>query len=150
MKIDEINTIFRKGIIKVYFEPELEKADYKRSDVKHPYINSEGFTSNKFLHIFFDINSGSDYNDGDEWFIVEYLFPYDITLPDHLKNRDYFSTLSLDSGTIFWKHRELIRYKYGKTKRIEEALRFIMQKYDELSNALKEASVINKLEEGAN
>lgn len=150
MRLEEINTLFRKGIVKVYFEPELIKAGFKRSEIKHPVIKEEGLNKYKFLHIFFDLDSGSDYQDADEWFIVEYLFPYDINLPDHLKGRDYFTTLLLDKGTLFWKHRELIRYKYGKTKRIEEALNFIIRKYEELSNLLRESSVISKIDSGEN
>ncbi len=150
MRLEEANIIFRKGIIKVYFEPELIKMNYKRSEIKHPIINEEGFTKNDLLHIYFDLSSGAEYHDGDEWFIVEYLLPYDITLPDHLKNREYFTTLALDKGIIFWRHRELIRYKYGKTKRIEEAMRFIIHKYEELSKALEEASVTTKIKDGAN
>ena len=28
------------------------------------------------LHVFFDVETGSDYPDGDEWFIVEYAISY--------------------------------------------------------------------------
>ncbi|GIU72706.1 MAG: hypothetical protein KatS3mg003_2213 [Candidatus Nitrosocaldaceae archaeon] len=150
MKLEEANVILRKGVIKAYFEPELMKIGYKRSDIKHPNINGEGYTHNNFLHIYFDLYSGSDYPDGDEWFIVEYLFPYDIALPDHLKGRDYFSTLSIDKGMLYWRHRELIRYKYGKTKKIEEAFKFIISKYEELSKLLKDASVVDKIGDSVN
>ena len=34
------------------------------------------------LHIFFDIETGADYPDGDEWFIADFLFPYDMKIPD--------------------------------------------------------------------
>ncbi len=149
LELHEANMILRKGVIKAYFEPELMKIGYKRSEIKHPNIDGEGYTHNNFLHIYFDLYSGADYPDGDEWFIIEYLFPYDITLPDHLKGRDYFSTLALDNR-LFWKHRELIRYKYGKTKRIEEALKFIINKYEELSKLLRDSSVTDKIEDSVN
>ncbi len=147
MRIEEANEILRRGIIKTYFEPQLLKANYKKSEIIHPLINEEGYNNNNFLHLYFDIKSGIDYPDGDEWFMIEYLFPYNIALPDNLKGRDYFTTLSLDKGVIFWRHRELIRYKYGKTKRIDDALRFIINKYEELSNLLKDSSVTSGVEE---
>ena len=52
------------------------------------------------LH-FFDVDTGSDYPDGDEWFIVDLLFPYDVKLPDNLKGTDYFTTISTDGEQIF-------------------------------------------------
>ena len=45
------------------------------------------------LHIFFDLDTGSDYPDGDEWFIVDMLFPYDVSIPDNLKGSDHFIPL---------------------------------------------------------
>ncbi len=137
--------ILRKAIISVYFEPELLSRDYKVSDVKHPRINGRGIRLNEYLHLFFDINTGSDYPDGDEWFIVEYLLPYNVKMPDNLKNPDYFTTLSLDDGSNYWRHRELVRYRYGKIKRLEEALEFIDKKYKELSDVLKESSIIDSI-----
>lgn len=89
------------------------------------------------LHIFFDLDTGADYPDGDEWFIVELLFPYDVKLPDNLKGVDYFTTLSVDEGKIFWHHRELIRYKYGKSKKLDLALQFLESKYKELHTLLE-------------
>ena len=35
----------------------------------------------------------NDYPDGDEWFIAEFLFPYQMKLPDNLKGTDYFTTI---------------------------------------------------------
>ncbi len=84
------------------------------------------------LHLFFDIDTGSDYPDGDEWFMAEFIFPYSIKIPDSIKGPDYFSTISVGDGKNFWRHRELIRYKYGKSKRLEEALGFIEKKYKDL------------------
>ena len=84
------------------------------------------------LHIFFDVETGNDYPDGDEWFIAEFLFPYQMKLPDTLKGTDYFTTISVEEGKFFWHHRELIRYKYGKSKKLEESLDFIESKYKEL------------------
>jgi hypothetical protein len=149
LRIEEANEILRRGIIKIYFEPQLLNAGYKRSEIIHPLINENGYNNNNFLHIYFDIKSGSDYPDGDEWFIVEYLFPYNIALPDNLKGRDYFTTLSLDK-VVYWRHRELIRYKYGKTKRLDDALKFIVNKYNELSDSLKSSSVIKNIEDDKN
>ena len=42
------------------------------------------------LHIFFDVETGNDYPDGDEWFIAEFLFPYQMNLPDNLKGTELF------------------------------------------------------------
>ena len=89
------------------------------------------------LHVFFDIETGSDYPDGDEWFIVELLFPRDVKLPDHLKGGDFFTTISVEEGKTFWHHRELIRYKYGKSKKLTDALEFLESKYKELHDLLE-------------
>ena len=137
MNITEVNKIFRKSIIKGYFEPELLNLDFKKSNVKHPTINDDGLMQSKLLHIFFDIDTGSDYPDGDEWFIVELLFPYSIKVPDSLKGTDYFTTISVGEGKNFWHHRELIRYKYGKSKKLQDSLRFIETKYKELHALLE-------------
>jgi hypothetical protein len=88
------------------------------------------------LHVFFDIETGSDYPDGDEWFIVDMLFPHDVKIPDNLKGTDYFTTLSSGDAT-YWHHRELIRYKYGKSKKLDEALGFLESKYKELHGLLE-------------
>jgi len=145
LNLNEINEIFRRALIKMYFEPELIKLGYRKSDVKHPTISDDGLTSNNFLHLYFDIKTGSDYPDGDEWFMVEYLFPYSVKLPDKIKGPDYFTTVSLEDGKNYWRHRELIRYKYGKAKKLSEALEFVDKKYKELRNTLEESSVTNKL-----
>jgi len=89
------------------------------------------------LHIFFDVDTGSDYPDGDEWFIVEFLFPYDVKLPDNLKGADFFTTLSLEDGKTYWHHRELLRFKYGKSKKLTDALEFLESKYKELHKLLE-------------
>ncbi len=137
MNLNEANKIFRKSIIKGFFEPELVNLDFKKSNVKHPEINDDGLMQSDLLHVFFDIETGSDYPDGDEWFIVEMLFPYNVKIPDNLKGPDYFTTISVDDKKTFWHHRELIRYKYGKSKKLKEALEFLETKYKELHNALE-------------
>ena len=137
MNIIEANKIFRKSIIKGFFEPELINLDFKKSNVKHPTISDDGLMQSNLLHIFFDIDTGSDYPDGDEWFILELLFPYDIKLSDSLKGTDYFTTISVEGGKNFWHHRELIRYKYGKSKKLTESLEFIETKYKKLHSLLE-------------
>jgi len=137
LNINEANKIFRKSIIKGFFEPQLVNLDFKKSAIKHPSINDDGLMQSELLHIFFDIETGSDYPDGDEWFIAEILFPYDINLPDSLKGSDFFTTISTDNGKTFWHHRELIRYKYGKSKKLTDALEFLESKYRELHDLLK-------------
>ena len=137
MNITEANKIFRKSVIKGFFEPELVNLDFKKSNVKHPTIPDDGLMQSNLLHIFFDVDTGSDYPDGDEWFILELLFPYDIKLPDSLKGTDYFTTISVEDGKNFWHHRELIRYKYGKSKKLDESLEFIETKYKELHSMLE-------------
>ena len=84
------------------------------------------------LHVFFDVETGSDYPDGDEWFIVEMLFPHDVKLPDNLKELITLQLLSVDDKT-YWHHRELIRYKYGKSKKLDDAIEFLESKYKELT-----------------
>ncbi len=137
MNIIEANKIFRKSIIKGFFEPELINLDFKKSNVKHPTISDDGLMQSNLLHIFFDIDTGSDYPDGDEWFILELLFPYEIKLSDSLKGTDYFTTISVEGGKNFWHHRELIRYKYGKSKKLAESLEFIETKYKKLHSLLE-------------
>lgn len=137
MNLEEVNKIFRKSIIKGYFEPSLLNLDFKKSSLKHPTIRDDGLMQSNLLHLFFDIETGSDYPDGDEWFMAEFLFPHSIKLPDNLKGPDYFSTMAVGDGKNFWRHRELIRYKYGKSKKLEESLDFIEKKYRELSAMLE-------------
>jgi hypothetical protein len=137
LNITETNQIFRKSIIKGFFEPKLINLDFKKSLVKHPFISDDGLMQSDLLHIFFDIGTGSDYPDGDEWFIVEMLFPYDVQIPDNLKGSDFFTTLSIDDKNNYWHHRELIRYKYGKSKKLDAALKFLESKYKELHKLLE-------------
>jgi hypothetical protein len=137
LNLEEVNKIFRKSIIDGYFEPNLVKLDFKKSNIKHPLIVDDGLMQTHLLHLFFDIDTGSDYPDGDEWFMAEFLFPFNIKIPDKLKSPDYFSTLSIGEGKNFWRHRELIRYKYGKSKKLEESLDFIEKKYRELNSMLE-------------
>jgi len=74
LNITEVNRIFRKSIINEFFIPELTKLDFKKSNVKHPEIPTDGLMQSNLLHIFFDVETGNDYPDGDEWFITEFLF----------------------------------------------------------------------------
>lgn len=145
MYLKDANEILRKAIISAYFRPEMEKLGYKNSGVKHPNYEGEGLSRDGVLHFFFDTLTGSEYPDGDEWFIVEFLFPFDVQLPDHLKSPDYFTTLPVQEGKRFWKHRELIRYRSGKTKRLQEALAYIDRKAAELYQALNEVSLLKKV-----
>jgi hypothetical protein len=145
LNLKEVNEIFRRAIIKAYFEPELQKMDYRKSTVKHPLILDDGLTVEDILHLYFDISTGIDYPDGDEWFTIEYLLPFNVKLPDSLKGLDYFTTLSVSEGKHFWRHRELIRFKMGKSKRLSESLTFIDKKYKELSKAIHDSHVINHL-----
>ncbi|MEJ2259587.1 MAG: hypothetical protein P8X78_03605 [Nitrosopumilaceae archaeon] len=137
LNLNEANKIFRKSIIKGFFEPQLVNLDFKKSVIKHPSINDDGLMRSDLLHVFFDIETGSDYPDGDEWFIIELLFPYDVKLPDSLKGSDFFTTISVADGKTFWHHRELIRYKYGKSKKLTDALEFLESKYQELHELLE-------------
>ena len=137
MNISESNKIFRKSILRGFFEPRLLNLDFKKSPIKHPSITDDGLMQSDLLHIFFDLDTGSDYPDGDEWFIVDMLFPYDVKLPDHLMGSDFFTTLSVDEGKTFWHHRELIRFKYGKSKKLIDSLDFIETKYKEFHKLLE-------------
>jgi len=137
LNINEANKIFRKSIIKGFFEPQLVNLDFKKSGIKHPSITDDGLMQSDLLHVFFDVDTGSDYPDADEWFIVELLFPHDIKLPDTLKGADYFTTISDENGKTFWHHRELIRYKYGKSKKLDDALEFLESKYKEFHGLLE-------------
>ena len=97
------------------------------------------------LHLYFDLMTGNDYPDGDEWFGVEYLFPYNIKLPDTLIGPDYFTTIYVADAKHFWKHKELVRFKYGKSKKLVESLDFINKKYRELSRSLYDSSIIDQI-----
>jgi hypothetical protein len=145
LNLKESNEIFRKAIIKTYFEPELLKKDYRKCFAKHPTIKEEGLTVEDALHLYFDMLTGIDYPDGDEWFTIEYVIPYNTKLPDYLKGPDYFTTISVSEGKHYWRHRELVRFKYGKSKKLSESLEFIDKKYRELIKALRDSSVISQL-----
>jgi len=137
LNIADTNKIFRKSILKGFFEPQLLNLDFKKSSVKHPSINDDGLMQSDLLHVFFDMDTGSDYPDGDEWFMVDMVFPHDVKLSDELIGPDFFTTLSVDTGKIFWHHRELVRFKYGKSKKLLDALNFIELKYQQLYDLLK-------------
>jgi hypothetical protein len=137
LNIIKANKIFRKSIIKSFFEEELVKLDFKKSNIKHTTISGDGLMQSNLLHIFFDIETGADYPDGDEWFIADFLFPYSMNIPDEIKGADYFTTISVEEGKNFWHHREMVRYKYGKTKKLAEALEFLDAKYKELHSMVE-------------
>ena len=137
MNIIEANKIFRKSIIKSFFEEELVKLDFKKSNIKHATISGDGLMQSNLLHIFFDIETGADYPDGDEWFIADFLSPYSMNIPDEIKGADFFITISVEDGKNFWHHREMVRYKYGKTKKLTEALEFLETKYKELHSLVE-------------
>ena len=145
MNLKEANEVMRRAIIKAYFEPELLKIEYHKSNVKHPFISDDGLTVEDILHLYFDITTGNDYPDGDEWFTVECLLPYSVKLPDSLKGPDYFTTVSISEGKHFWRHRELVRFKYGKSKKLAESLAYMDKKYRELSKAVHDSPVIDQL-----
>jgi len=125
LNITDVNIIFRKSIIKGFFEDKLVNLDFKKSGIKHPTINGDGLMQSRLLHIFFDIETGADYPDGDEWFIADFLFPYDMKISDEIIGPDYFTTIPTTDNKNFWHHREMHRYKNGKTKKISEALEFL-------------------------
>jgi hypothetical protein len=137
LNLTDVNKIFRKSIIKGYFEPELLNLDFKKSNVKHPTIRDDGLMQSNLLHVFFDIETGSDYPDGDEWFIVDLLFPYSIKIPDSIKGPDYFTTIAIEGDKNYWHHREMIRFKYGKSKKLLESLKFLETKYKDLHAMLE-------------
>jgi len=137
LNIIEANKIFRKSIIKSFFEEELVKLDFKKSNIKHTIISGDGLMQSNLLHIFFDIETGADYPDGDEWFIADFLFPYDMKIPDSIKGADYYTTIPIEDNKNFWHHREMVRYKYGKTKKLSEALEFLESKYKELHSLVE-------------
>jgi len=137
LNIINVNKIFRESIIKGFFEEELLKLDFKKSNIKHPTISGDGLMQSHLLHIFFDIETGADYPDGDEWFIADFLFPYNMKIPDQIKGADYFTTVPTENDKNFWHHREMIRYKYSKTKKISEALEFLETKYKELHSMVE-------------
>ena len=123
------------------------KIDYRKSQARHPAIPEDGLTRDNVLHLYFDVITGNDYPDGDEWFSVEYVFPHSVKLPDSLKGPDYFTTLSVPDGKQhYWRHRELVRFKYGKSKKLTESLEFLDKKYKELSKSLHDSGVINQLD----
>ena len=136
LNITSVNIIFRKSIIKGFFEDELVNLDFKKSSINHPTINGDGLMQSRLLHIFFDIETGADYPDGDEWFIADFLFPYNMKISDEIIGSDYFTTIPINNKN-FWHHREMIRYKYGKTKKLNEALEFLDTKYKELHSMLE-------------
>ena len=101
MNINEANKIFRKSIIKGFFEPQLVNLDFKKSAVKHPVINDDGLMQSDLLHVFFDVDTGSDYPDADEWFIIE-LLPYHLD-PEKLPSDILEISYKFDPQTARWR-----------------------------------------------
>nr|AIE97051.1 hypothetical protein [uncultured marine thaumarchaeote AD1000_89_F09] len=58
MNIIEANKIFRKSIIKSFFEEELVKLDFKKSNIKHATISGDGLMQSNLLHIFLILKQG--------------------------------------------------------------------------------------------
>ena len=141
MYLKDANILLRRAIASAYFEPELLKLGYERSKIKHQNLGEGGFSKNDLLHLFFDYETGSEYPDGDEWLIVEYIVPHNVALPDVLKSPDLFTTLPIGGGSHHWRHRELIRYRSGKMKKLDEAMNFIDLKCSELLKTLEDNSV---------
>jgi len=137
LNITDVNIIFRKAIIKGFFEDELLNLDFKKSTINHPTINGEGLMQSRLLHIFFDIETGADYPDCDVWIIAAFLFPYDINIPDGCKGPDYFTTISTSDNKNCSHFLEMMRYKYGKTLKFTEALEFLETKYKELHSMVE-------------
>ncbi len=143
MYFREANEILRRAVLTVYFEPGLSKAGYSQIEEKHPEYGGKGFSKGGLLRIFFDLSTGLEYPDGDEWFITEFFLPLDTELPDRLKSPDYFTRYT-SGEKVYWRHRELVRFRYGKVKRLQEAFDFIIRKSEELTKNLQDASVTEK------
>jgi len=137
LNITDVNIIFRKSIIKGFIEDKLVNLDFKKSAIKHPTINGDGLMQSSLLHNFIDIETGADYPEGDEWYIADFLYPYDMKIPDEIIGPDNFTTIPTTDNKNFWHHREMIRYKYGKTKKLSEALEFLEVKYKELHSMVE-------------
>src|SRR5215204_2546889 len=120
LNLKEVNEIFRRAIIRAYFEPELLKMEYRKSSIRHPLILDDGLTVEDILHLYLGSSADIDCFDGDQWFRIEYLLRLNVKLPDGLKGLDYFTTLAVSEGKHFWRHREPIRFKMGKSKRLSE------------------------------
>jgi hypothetical protein len=148
MYLREANRIFRAAIVNTFFQPELEGLGYTRTGFRHPHYGVEGLSKDGIVYIYFDLDTGCEYVDGDEWVIVEYLVPFEVDIPDELKSPDYFTTITLD-GRRFWRHREMVRYRQGRVKRLEDALTYIDRKATFLYEALKEGGVVDKIKKGA-
>lgn len=137
MNVREANAVFRRSIIGGFFEPRLLGLDFRRSPAGHPAVAGEGLMRSGLLHMFFDVETGADYPDGDEWFIVDMLSPGGAGPPGGLEGADYFTALPGPGGGTLWHHRELVRYKHGRSKKLDDALAFLCSKYAELHGLLE-------------
>lgn len=133
MRISEANRLLRNAVIREYFIPELKKLGFTDSGFGHPSMDGKGLSKGP-IHLFFDVETGCDYGDGDEWFMIEYILPVG-ELPDSLKSPDYFTRMPTEDGYC-WRHRELIRYRRGKLKGLDEALSYMNLKAEELIKEL--------------
>jgi len=111
LNITDVNIIFRKSIIIGFFEDNLGNLVFNKAAIIQPTITGDGLMQSRLLHIFFDIESGADYPDGDERVIADFLFPYDMKISDEIIGPDYFTTIPTTDNKNFWHHREMIRYK---------------------------------------
>ena len=57
--------------------------------------------------------------------------------PDQIKGVEYFTTIPAVDGATYWHHRELVRYKHGRSKKLKDALGFVESKYAELYKMLE-------------
>lgn len=53
-----------------------------------------------------------------------------------MKGPDHFTTTPAGNGHILWHHREMVRYKYGRSKKLSDALDYIDTKYQDLHTLL--------------
>jgi len=138
--LTEANTILRKAVVQTYFGPELVAMGYVQID---PQAANLRLRKDDTLELGFDVATGSEYPDGDEWVIVEYTLIKDLHIPNEMKSREYFTRVQHE-GRWVWRHRELVRYRQGKVKKLEEALAFIDRKTKELIDALEKAPSVRK------
>lgn len=139
--LSEANRLFRVAVIETFFIPQLKSRGYKKTRVNHPALKTKGLTKDEHISVYFDVETGLDYPDGDEWVMVDFVLSPRVNPPDSLKNPDYFTRIPGVKGAPRWRHRELVRFRQGRVKRLEEALIFIDRKAGELDESLKQRSV---------
>ena len=122
MNLKEANEVFRRAIIKAYFEPQLLKMDYHKSSVKHPNIPDDGLTLEDILHLYFDVLTGNDYPDGDEWLSIEY-FAYSVKLPDGPQGPDYSPNVGPEASTTVATRACDVQVRKSKNCRVASFIR---------------------------